>query len=1087
MFQNLALNNSAVSKMKKVLTSGQKHFLFGNELESCRKCILEGLFPQAKDYAKRALSYCEPNDTNSEIAKTFIILCQYYEAIEDKNLGQNYITILKSIEELLNEQETEFEIVDPTENLYLLINEIKDHREILKKLRNNIQAKAQVANYETMIAATQNLINRLEYNSALTYFNGFVNKSLDFLSRNANNKFGQIILNLVINQIEEIVSSCLPFIEKNSISFKSGREISKQVIISVSILGSIELLEKQMNDLHKVIKEKFNNAFKSNLEIQQESFYQAIKNLHDTTAPLAILLKSSDKFIEEFSSHIEEAISSTDDSVQRLYWNSMRIHFISRANEFVSKRLNDPEHSKSSSELENLKEQFVYNINLIKENAAKFLPSEVYSGATIEDAKIVHHLRNLHTLAYCYSNLSNYATSDNQRDRCITKALDNIACFKKIISAQPTHSAEIANSISELESKTDAIFSLISYFPSSALTRYLINEQVDKLKSAQINSEDKNIISAAQNILNFMLLANGFGITHEWLNFGRLYSEIAHAYLRLKLIKEARHNFELSIQHNPQMVSSYVSLIPVLEEEYRQLSPQDPETVSIRIKIPNFKNKTRLAMVSEALPPYILSLFSAVIQGSDEAYDILKKTYMTNFENYKKFAEYFACFSFEQLESAQINAVYDVALHLYRGTLKIVPKEEIKSYYIKLFEKCAKRGFMLAHFRLGQIFVVVNDEQKLKAAKYHYETAFQGGVEEAKFNLACLHRKIGNFSEAKKLFMELQEPLVKELDQIQSVEKDHPQSEEKRKLKENLLVRISGLDQHISHLESIQKIMLTTLPPSMTVGNRRIVFIDIDNTMVKSTGSPDAFFEKYPSKEKILKVASNPEFIANLPSYYTGSREQWREILMTLKKLGFIIGICTTKLEENRTNCVLFRQIMDDFGPYFDGDYIIFTSGKDKHVPLVEACRRAQVLRKHAFLIDDLEINTGLARAHGLNAVLAEDLLESPESFSVFREDIMKMANKIVTSCDNTPANEISDQEATPPLEPIFSPQQVGTKTNDSAKSNANGSNPNSFFPMSPQKGNTAPDRPLPSDLPLQSEKRQCVSSPSLSRNASVK
>ena len=369
----------------------------------------------------------------------------------------------------------------------------------------------------------------------------------------------------------------------------------------------------------------------------------------------------------------------------------------------------------------------------------------------------------------------------------------------------------------------------------------------------------------------------------------------------------------------------------------------------------DYNKQLALNEYKKSLPSTIIVLFDAVIKGSSISYEHLKLAFNNDTQTMFKFSNYLNLHTDMALQNTRVNALHDVANFMefgkIQGSIGIDKNEHCK----RLYRLAAEQNFSYAQYKLGCIAEANFDYKK---ATSYFEQAAKSNHKQAQSHLISITCRDLHFDKAKSLVNEWHSFLFLDQDEI-----DLYQGKINRLKKLAIMPYLNKVDN-----------------------NKRIIYFDFDNTLMKSEGESNTFHELYPGDN----AWKNKHLAAD---FYTGSGYEWFGIFNELKRLGFSIGICTAR--DKLTTCVLYDQFMRDFGHYIDNDLIVFTSGNPKHPELIASCETNQCQPRQMILVDDQRGHCEEANACGMKAIHVPYLVSKPESFQAFKNHLFVMAKAI--------------------------------------------------------------------------------------------
>lgn len=369
----------------------------------------------------------------------------------------------------------------------------------------------------------------------------------------------------------------------------------------------------------------------------------------------------------------------------------------------------------------------------------------------------------------------------------------------------------------------------------------------------------------------------------------------------------------------------------------------------------DYNKQLALNEYKKSLPPTIIVLFDAVIKGNSVSYEQLKRAFDNNIQTMFKFSNYLNLHSDKALQNTQVNALHDVANFMEFGKIQGPVGIDKNEHCKRLYRLAAEQNYSYAQYKLG---CIAEENFDYKKAAFYFEQAANSNHKQAQCHLISITCRDLHFDKAISLVHEWHS--FRFLDQ-------------------------NEIDLYQGKINRLNK--LAVIPYLNKVdNNKRIIYFDFDNTLMKSEGESNTFHELYPGDN----AWKNKHLAAD---FYTGSRQEWFSIFNELKRLGFSIGICTAR--NKSTTCVLYDQFMKDFGHYIDNDLISFTSGNPKHPELIASCETNHCQPRQMILVDDQRGHCEEASACGMKTIHVPHLVLKPESFQAFKNHLFVMAKAI--------------------------------------------------------------------------------------------
>lgn len=1038
------LDGTEPQKKKPAISTESQIRIAKRLIKSAKLCFQEQAFSDAKHLIFQALEYCPVTQNNpDEIqvnfdVQTMILVCDYKIALANNEglealLPQIALRAATFFKEVLP---LSLENIHTTRNtsLELLTEQKADNSLLLHRVQIEIEEHLFGRNFDTHLELASKYAHDGSYadasNTLLTFLSEYqirltsIQTSLkpehkDRLVTLINQIFIAILANRNLPlsgfiQAYENHTVCSQAFTKLSARFgyqeviEYSPQYNSELIIRIQLWLAQLTLDERFDEItkllaffeaDKIIPQDIKHIIISNLLVAiQNALIKTFEEscLNYTAANFSNFKKQMTHFMDQ----VKKLIELEADNRQQL--QLVIIHTLRQCAELASSSFEHLANSPGNVTTLRVASDSLYFISSQLKNEAKsLLPKrdEKTSALEVMKASPEHNIELSTAIASAYLMLLQSAENPDSYNHCIKEALFALTNASQLVELIADEQIRInkTNEINALKEK-----SLNNNSP--AAMNYKINTSIVTCEHAK---KDKNLPLLITSCLELIMLKKEAELLYpssglpKIASFSMLHNELAIAYAETGDMRHAREQYLMSLSYDPNNIRALQALQSLQKSEQTRAPQHDPQRIlfdALEKKSATYFNKTQL---SQKFPPHVIGLFDAVLQGDGGAYDMLKVVFTGALNNFALFAQYILLHDDEVLKNCQINALYDIALNIQIGNITIEGTEKKSDLFVKLYTMAANRHFGLALYKLGRL---EDSKYEFEVAKSYYKRAAELGSKEGTHYLAMYYKRKGEYSTARRI--------------LNNLFKDKTLNEAQRSDIKNQLA-------HIHFLENLASDIPQT-PINITKNSAKcVIYIDFDNTLMKSQDHAGTFYKLYKNGECPAAVRNK------LEQFYTGSLKDWKEIFDYLKGLGITIGICTARYEAPGKECILFKQFLNDFGKYLDRDHIIFTNGNDKYKPLVHSCQNHGILRKHALLVDDTLEQVNTATAHGIKAIHASNLVTDPHSFKAFKQHLFKITAEIVDSCkqnkqtQNSEEGECSANEEGEPKTPVYSATQA--------------------------------------------------------------
>ncbi len=1026
------------AKKKPAISTDAQFRIINNSLESAKLFLKEGELEEAIVHLDQALRYC-PDIPNTDIektvyftVKTWKLICDFKLAMTDQGTLNGHLTsLVSSAEELKGYAINQNEMI--ARSLDELIRDDVNINQLFLKLQMDLHQLSFANNLNKCCDTATKLCDEGNYLEPPKVISLFLNEYADQLQSISTEQLLQLF-NAIDHSYKIILGdknlSVRNFIEAiESINF-CARVFAHLTPMSIDIQQTLEARSIQY---HKELVLRVKTWLDSlRPEEQTKSIAQLLETilgdhrlpdhlkslitLHCHTAAQEALIRHCEYNCQthpdkgnvilkaqliQFNTQVKKLVAlSTDEQFKQTIILSMLATL--RRCSVIAHSTYEKIIRESGSDLTRIRKAFdtlILFTTELKNEAKSLLPNEG-NLPLLEAMKLNPGLNSdiLISITSAYLMLLPCAETSGNFSYCISEALKAIAQAEQLVSLIPEEDlrAKYLNEIHSLK-----VVALDNN--SNPAMACKISDLVSKCRLAK---ESQNYPALIASCLELITLKKEVEVFHNpsqlpmIASFGSLHYELALAHVGAGDMVQAQSHYQMSLSYEPNNVQAIEGMQAILITKRSEYNPHDTKRYFADLELKKAMSQQLKANLLSKLPPHVAALFKAVIQGEAQAYEMLKVFFSGAIDHFSVLSQFILMHEDDELKYCQINALYDVASNIQKGKITIqAPKKS--DLFLRLYTLAANRNFPLALYSLGRYEESLYEFEKAKSS---YEKASKLGLKEATRFLALAHKRNGEYGLARTVINELM--MQKDLNDLQR--NDLKDQLAQIDFLEHLAVDIPRTPINISKKE-----------------NKCIIYIDFDNTLMKSQDYPNTFYKLYPKGGDCPQAVRN-----NLNQFYTGSDKDWKEIFEELKKMGMTIGICTARFEVPGKQCVLFKQFLKDFGKYLDRDHIIFTNGKDKYRPLVESCHTHGILRKNALLVDDTEPHVLAARAHGMSAIHAAKLVTEPKTFGPFRKHLLKTAEDMVAACKKSRDQvndecEYSGNEVEEPATPIYSTPQV--------------------------------------------------------------
>lgn len=1002
---------------KTPLSEASQKAIAANLMNSCKTCMHEGAYEDAQQFAHNALEYLGAQSSQDEAheANIFILINDYLLALNapDKN------ALLKAIKTKIDELPKKDKIYNIHEldkinsvDLVRLIQQENNCYMLLRRLKLELAQSLIASTIEDLELSINTLLSAKSYIQATETLRHFVEQyestfqDKSFTDNDRNNLFNSLF------KIHHRIIECSfkDDLLDSTILHNIYQQIEKTQLLLTRFANDTQKAQYATEALKNDYLQRFWMRFNRELEhLQDSNQFDAICNFMDPSHPLlrsrdpelkqTILVKSinaarivlyrksteehyqtvenSKTYINEMTTHLQRYCTSLDTvygQAKSTVLNKISAYLV------VTKHLHTLRYKSSSVPSQIIQDNACIDKSLIslasyiKQQSQTILPKE----EKLDDSEKEDGVFALYALAFSYAVLSDGAQNSSSYDYCIDQSLTQLQKAQQL--ARDVHIEQ-----SLLDSIND-LFSATLQKPCHAAMTYRIKFEVEKYEQAKKMNNSAELKLACEQLIATLCPATISQYSHVAIpSLAGLYRELGDIYSTSGDAAQAMTMYRTCLQLDKTDLKAAQSIEKLLDQARAKEGADRTDTKAIEFRLLTHRKHLRKTEIYHKIPPYLGPLFDAILKGDLTAYTLLKAGFDSDHSFYNIFSEYIHCHSKEELANTQINALFDLAMNIRSGIVTY-PERHLRGEFVqRLMELAAARKFPLAIYRLGRF---ADERYNYDKAQSHYEEAAALDCGDAKLYLALSHRRKGRYDKARQLLQEL------------LATRDLPPPE---------INKLKNYLAQIEFLESLSLKLVPQTPVNETAINKRAIFIDFDNTIMRSQDLPGTFYVMYKPEEGATSKHQDKAH-----QFYTGGQKEWRDIFEHLKKMGFLIGVCTARYKKSGEQCVLFRQFIADFGMYLTRELIIFTEGQDKYKPMQESCHQHGVSKRYAMLVDDTEKHVHNAIAVGFKAVHAANLVTNHGSFYSFKKHLLEVAAEIAKECKKASSDPLSDDDVSP-------------------------------------------------------------------------